>query len=60
MVLIITLVLSLIVMATAIMTMTIKIKTSIAIMRIVGLTRPQAATILIVLFGSLFLCGMIV
>ena len=55
--LIVTLLLSLMVMATATMTMTIKITTSIAIMRIVGLTRLQTLWVTSLLFWSFFIIG---
>ena len=45
------------VMATATMTMTINITTSLAIMRIVGLTRVQTLLVTTLLFGSFFIIG---
>lgn len=45
------------VMATATMTMTLRIKNSIAIMRIVGLTRPQTMVMTTLLLGSVFIIG---
>jgi len=53
--LITTLILSLIVMATATMTMTISIKNSIAIMRIIWITRSKTILMVIILFWFLFL-----
>jgi putative ABC transport system permease protein len=56
-ILIITLVLSLMVMATATMTMTLNITPSIAIMRVLGITRGQTAVMTIMLFGGIFVIG---
>ena len=55
--LIITILLSIMVMATATTTMTNKIQSSIAVMRIVWLSRPKTLLMTSILFGSLFLRG---
>lgn len=55
--LIITLILSLTIMSIATMTMTDRIKQSIAVMRILGLTKTKILLLSVLLFGSMFVIG---
>jgi predicted lysophospholipase L1 biosynthesis ABC-type transport system permease subunit len=53
-ILIITVMLSLVMMATATMTMTTMVRSSVAMMRILGLTRSRIAVMMGVMYGSMF------
>lgn len=52
--------LSLVMMATATMTMTATIRPTVATMRILGLTRSHATAIMIIMYGSMFAVGAVV
>lgn len=56
-ILIVTLILSLMVMTIATMTMSLQIKSAIAIMRILGITRGQTAMMTMILLGGMFVVG---
>jgi len=59
-ILIVTVVLSLLIMSTATMTMSWKITHSIAVMKVLGLTRVMVAIVMVVLYGSMFVIGSVV
>jgi putative ABC transport system permease protein len=59
-ILIVTLILSLMVMTIATMTMSLQIKSAIAIMRILGITRGQTARMTIILLGGMFVVGALI
>lgn len=56
-IIVITIVLSLVIMTTAIMTMTLNIKQSIAIMRILGLTKKATTLLCITTYATMFVLG---
>lgn len=53
-ILIITVMLSLVMLATATMTMTTTVQSSVAMMRILGLTRSRIGVMMVVMYGSMF------